>query len=160
MPIRMRLERGRGQLLIEQLVGIVLAALQLRDDHRALGLAVRGIVQAARHPLGLDEQHAIERVARRRLDVRGLVDPGVAVPVAAELLDDALDLVARDVGRALEVHVLDPVRDAGQSRASRPSSRRGTSTTPTPAARCAPPGSARSGRCRAPLRGPRRRPAA
>ena len=34
MAVRVRLERGRGQLLIEQLVGIVLAALQLRDDHR------------------------------------------------------------------------------------------------------------------------------
>ena len=59
----MRLERRRGQLLIEQLIGIVLAALQLRDDDRALGLAVVGMVQAVRHALGLDEQHAIERVA-------------------------------------------------------------------------------------------------
>ena len=43
MAVRMRLERGRGQLLIEQLIGIVLAALQLRDDDRALRLAVVGI---------------------------------------------------------------------------------------------------------------------
>ena len=96
----MRLERRRGQLLIEQLIGIVLAALQLRDDDRALRLAVVGMIQAVGHPLGLDEQHAIERVARRRLEIRRLIDPGVAVPAAAELLDDALDLVARDVGRA------------------------------------------------------------
>ena len=44
--------------------------------------------------------------------VRRLIDPGVAVPAAAELLDDALDLIPRNVGRALEVHVLDPVRHA------------------------------------------------
>ena len=67
------------------------------------------------HALGLDEQHAVERVARRGLEVRRLVDPGVAVPASAELLDDALHLVARDVGRALEVHVLDPMRDAGEA---------------------------------------------
>ena len=135
--------------LIEQLVGIVLAALQLRDDDRALRLAVVGVIQAAGHPLGLDEQHPIERVARRGLEIGRLVDPGVAVPAAAELLDDALHLIARDVGRALEVHVLDPVRDAGQSRALRPSIRPCTSTTPTPAARCAPPERAPSSRCRA-----------
>ena len=40
MPVRVRLERGRGQLLIEQLIGIVFAALQLGDDDRALRLAV------------------------------------------------------------------------------------------------------------------------
>ena len=51
---------------------------------------------------------------RRRFEIGRLVDPGVAVPGAAKLLDDALDLVARDVPRPLEVHVLDPVRDAGQ----------------------------------------------
>ena len=115
--IRMDLERGRGDFGVEQLLGIVLAALQLRDDDRALGLAIRRVVEARVHPLGLDEQHAIERVVRRRLEVGGLVDPGVAVPGAAELLDDALDLVARNVPRALEVHVLAPVRHAGHARA-------------------------------------------
>ena len=110
----MGLEGGRRQLLIEERVGIVFAALQLGDDDRPLRLAVLRVVEAAGHALGLDEQHAVERVARGRLRVGGLVDPGVAVPVAAELLDDALHLVARDVGRALEVHVLDPVRDAGE----------------------------------------------
>ena len=82
---------------------------------RPLRLAVVRVIQTARHALGLDEQHPIERIARRRLEVRRLIDPGVAVPAAAELLDDALDLVARNVGRALEVHVLDPVRDARQA---------------------------------------------
>jgi hypothetical protein len=42
-------------------------------------------------------------------------DPGVAVPTAAELLDDALHLIPRDIGRALEVHVLDPVRNAREA---------------------------------------------
>ena len=47
MAVGVRLERRRGQLLIEQLVGIVLAALQLGDDDRALRLAVVGMVEAA-----------------------------------------------------------------------------------------------------------------
>ena len=37
---RVRAERGRGDLGVEQLVRIVLAALQLRDDDGALGLAL------------------------------------------------------------------------------------------------------------------------
>ena len=40
MPVRVRLERGRRQFLIEQLIGIVVAALELGDDHGALRLAV------------------------------------------------------------------------------------------------------------------------
>ena len=71
------------------------------------------LVEAVGHPLGLDEQHLVERVPAGRLEVCRLVDPRVAVPHPAEPLDDALHLVARDVGRALEVHVLDPVRHAG-----------------------------------------------
>ena len=52
-----------------------------------------------RHPLGLDEQQRVERVRARGLEVGRLVDPGVAVPRPAELLDDPLHLVAGDVRR-------------------------------------------------------------
>ena len=111
----MRLERGRRDLRVEKLLRIVFAALELRDDDGPFRFAVLRHVQAVGHPLGFDEQHPIERVARGGLEIRGLVDPGVAVPGSAELLDDAFHLVARDVGRPLEVHVLDPVRHAGQA---------------------------------------------
>jgi hypothetical protein len=100
--------------LIEEIVGIILATLQLRDDHGSFGLAVRRIVETVGHALGLDEQHPIERVARSGLDVRRLVKPRVSVPEAAELLNDSFHLVARNIGRALEVHVLDPVGDSRQ----------------------------------------------
>src|SRR5262245_33174418 len=73
------------------------------------------MVQTVRHPLRLDEQHAIERVARCRLEVRRLIDPGIAVPAPAVLLDDALHLIPRDVRRPFEIHVLDPVGDAGEA---------------------------------------------
>ena len=82
MAVRVRLERGRGQLLVEQLVGIVFPALELRDDHRALGLAIVGMIQAAGHALGLDEQHAIEGVSRGGFEIRRLIDEGVAIPAA------------------------------------------------------------------------------
>ena len=49
MAVRMRAERGRGDLGVEQLVGIVLAALQLRDDDGALGLALAA-ARTARAP--------------------------------------------------------------------------------------------------------------
>src|SRR5262245_51020446 len=115
MTIRMRLECRRRQLLIEELVGIVLTALQFGNDHRALGFAVVGMIEAARHALRFDEQHSIERIASGGLEIRRLIDPGVAVPSSTELLDDALDLIARNVRRAFEVHMLAPVRDTGEA---------------------------------------------
>src|SRR5262249_2344504 len=60
-----------------------------------------------------DEEQRVERVLSRRLDVRRLIDPGVAVPGSTELLHDALHFIAGNVGGALEIHVLDPVRDTG-----------------------------------------------
>jgi hypothetical protein len=115
MTVRMRAKCGRRQLLIEKLVGIVLPALQLGDDHRTLRFAVGRIIEAIRHPLRFDEEHPIEHIACGRLGIRRLIDPRVPVPVPAELLDDPFHAVARNVGRALEVHVLDPVRHARQS---------------------------------------------
>ena len=90
-PVRMRAERGRGQLLIEQLVGIVLAALQLRDDDGPLGLAV-GADRTGSCAIRSDSMNSMRSSASRvgGLRVRRLVDPRVAVPAAAELLDDAL----------------------------------------------------------------------
>ena len=117
MPVWMCTKRGRGDLGVEELIRIVLAALQLRDDDRPLGFAFRRLEQAVRHPLGLDEEHLIERGAPGRFQVSRLVDPGVAVPHAAKPFDDPLHLLARNVGRALEIHVLDPVRHAREARA-------------------------------------------
>ena len=54
----------------------------------------------------------IERIRTRRFQVCRLIDPGVSVPGSTETLDDPLHLVSRDVRRAFEIHVLDPVRDA------------------------------------------------
>src|SRR4029450_7455526 len=79
-----------------------------------LRLALLGIEQAAAHPLGFDEQYLIERAAAGGFEIGRLVYPGIAVPHPTEPLDDPLDLLPWDVGRALEVHVLDPVRDTSQ----------------------------------------------
>ena len=83
--------------------------MTVRSDSHSSGLE-----QAVGHPLGLDEQHLVERVAAGRLEIGRLIDPGVSVPHPAEPLDDPLHLFARDVGRPLEIHVLDPVRRAGE----------------------------------------------
>ena len=116
MTVGVSAKRHRRHLLIEELVGIVLAALQLGDDDRALGLAIFELVKPVRHALGFDEQQLIERVAPGRLEVGRLVNPRVAVPHSPEALDEAFHLVARDVSRALEVHVFDPVGHAGEAR--------------------------------------------
>ena len=110
-------KRHRRDFLVQQLIGIVLAALELRDDDRALGLTIFRLVEAVGHTLGFDEKQLVERVAPGRFEVGRLIDPGVAVPEAAETLDQSLHLVPRNVPGALEVHVLDPVRGAGTSRA-------------------------------------------
>jgi len=116
MTIRVRSERRRNDLGVEQLLGVVLSTLQLRDDHGPLRLALVRLVQAMSHALSFDEQQRVERGCPRGLQIRGLVDPGVAVPHSAESFDDALHLVARDVCGPLEVHVLDPMRDASLPR--------------------------------------------
>ena len=109
----MRVKGHRRHFLIEQLIGIVLAALQLGDDDRALRFAFLGLVEAVLHAFGLDEQQLVQRIPPGRLEVCRLVNPGVAVPHATETFDEALHLVAGDVARAFEVHVLDPVRGTG-----------------------------------------------
>ncbi len=100
VPVGVRAEGSRGDLRVEHLFGVVFAALELGNDHGALGLAVVRLVEAVRHPLGFDEEHLVEGVAPGGLEVGGLVDPGVAVPHPAEALDDALHLFAGDVGRS------------------------------------------------------------
>ena len=61
MAIRVRAERRRRDLGVEQLLGIVLATLQLRDDDGPLRLALVRLVQPVRHALGFDEQQRVER---------------------------------------------------------------------------------------------------
>ena len=112
----MGLERRRDDFLVQQAVGVVFAPFQLGNDDRSLRFAVVLVVQAPSHPLGLDEQHAVERIARGCFEVGGLVEPGVPVLRPAELLDDPLHLVAWDVGSALEIHVLHSVRHTGEAR--------------------------------------------
>ena len=51
VAIGMRFERRGGDFLIEQLIGIVLPAMELGDDDRALRFAIVGMVQAVGHPL-------------------------------------------------------------------------------------------------------------
>ncbi len=113
MPVRMGPERACRHFGVEQLIRIVLAALELGNDHRPLGFALRRVVQAIGHALGFEKQHLIERGPARRLHIGRLIDPRVPVPHAPEPFDDSLHLLTRDVCGSLEIHVLDPVRDAG-----------------------------------------------
>ena len=114
MPVGVGPERGRRQLRVEDLLGVVVAALQLRNHDRPLRLALLGVEQAVVHPLRLDEQQLVERRAAGGLEIGRLVDPRVAVPHPTEALDDPLHLLAGDVGGPLEIHVLDPVRRTGE----------------------------------------------
>ena len=128
MTIRVGTEGRRRHFRIQKLIWIILAALQLGDDDGTLGFAVLRLVQAIRHALRFDEEQRVERIVPRRLEIGGLIDPGVAVPAAAKPLDDPLHLVAGDVSGSLEIHVLDPMRHAGVARRFVS----GADTVPTP----------------------------
>ena len=105
----MRSEGRRGDLSVEELIGIVLPALQFRNDDSAFGLAFRRVEQAIGHPLGLQEQHLVEGAASGGFEICRLIDPRITVPHATDSLDDALHLFAGDVDGPLEIHVLDPM---------------------------------------------------
>jgi len=102
-------ECGGSDLGLKQLIRIVVAALQLRDDDGPLRFAFRRFEEAVRHPFRFDKQHLIQRRAAGGFEVSGLIDPGVAVPHSAKAFDDPLHLLAGNVHGPLEIHVLDPM---------------------------------------------------
>jgi hypothetical protein len=103
-------------LLVQQLVRRVLHRLAALVLHH-LDLVLEALLGEARqqvaHPIGLEPQAQLELVHRQRLEVVGAIEVGGAVDVgAAGRLDDGEVLVLGHVGRALEHHVLEEVREA------------------------------------------------
>jgi hypothetical protein len=104
-------DRGGGHLRIQDLLGVVFSALEFGDDDGPLRLALLGIVEAVVHSFRFDEQHLVHGLAAGSLEVRRLIDPGVAIPHPAKPLHNPFHLIPWDVRRPLEIHVLDPMRD-------------------------------------------------
>ena len=79
----------------------------MRSDSELVGL-----VETLGHAVGFDSQGQVKLRRGQGLEVGRLIDPRVAVPAAASALDPHLQILARDVLCALEVHVLYEVRGA------------------------------------------------
>ena len=138
---------GRREVRHQQLVGAAvgrvvdaLAALVLDDVALVVQLLLVGLVEQRRQAVGLDPQQRLEVGRRHGREVVGAVAAGGAVDAAltdvrAHLLDRA-KVLAGHVRRALEHQVLEEVGEAGPSRHSRSSSRRGTTGSRGRSAAC------------------------
>ena len=67
----------------------------------------------AAHPVGLEEQHQLERARRHDLEVVGVVGRGAAVELPAVALNQLGVLELRQVLRAFEHQVFEEMRETG-----------------------------------------------
>ena len=88
LTVGVDLERcGRG-LFVQVEERLVLGALALGDNHRALGLHLVGVEEGVGQAVGFDADGEVEVLAGERLEVGGEVYPGKAVPAATVGLDE------------------------------------------------------------------------
>ena len=115
--VRVEIERGRHQLLVEPAVDVVLDALAPLVGHDiALGLDRRRLEHQAVHALALEADRQRQLVGRHAEAVVGPVDPGRGVGLAAGRLDHAIELAGRQRLGLAEHQVLEQVREAGLAR--------------------------------------------
>ena len=84
-------------------------------NHLALVLQIGGREVQGFHPVGLEPQDRIERGGRRRLDILGKVVARVAVIESPAPFNDLIEGPFRRLGRTLEHHVLEQMRESGAS---------------------------------------------
>jgi hypothetical protein len=108
-------EGGTGDLLVEEVGGIVLGAGPLGEDDGPLRLGFLGVEEGVRHPVGFDAEREVDLADRQRLEVGGPIVRCEGVEDAAVAGDVAEDLALGERRRALELHVLDPVRETGEA---------------------------------------------
>ena len=101
----------------------VKAAIRLIEDvdahfffhHFPLVVEVRGRKIQRLHPVGLEPQHRVKRGDGSRFDIFGEIVARVAVVPAAAAFDHAVEDAFGSLGRALEHHVLEKMREAGSA---------------------------------------------
>ncbi len=113
--IAVHAEGRRADGLAELKERLILAALPLGDDHRALGFDLLLGEGAVDHAVGLQAQGQVNFIGRHGLEVRRPVHVGEGVPMATLARDGFVQHVGGELGCALELHVLHPVRDAGDA---------------------------------------------
>ena len=108
-------KRGSHHLFVEQKFGIVLSPLPLADNDRALGSHLVRVKEGVGHPVGLNAQSQLDASGGQRSEVGGEIVPRHSVERAALAGYGLFRHAFREHLGALEEHVLDPVRDAGDS---------------------------------------------
>ena len=111
--------RRLRHLLQEHRVGIVLAAFVFVAHHRHLRLPVGLAQPQMAHAIGFDGDIAFQAFAADGREVIGAVEGGAGIELAADAFQELLDAVALRVVEALaalEHHVLEDVRRAGDAR--------------------------------------------
>src|ERR671939_1551196 len=107
---------GRLDLFAQPELGVILASLALGDDHGPFRLGFLGLDAGVIDAVGLDRQSQVELARRKCFEVGGAVDPGEGVQHATTAADLFTDLALAEALAALEQHVLDPVRNARDTR--------------------------------------------
>ena len=113
--VRMDSEGGGLDFLGQPEGRFVLVPLAFGDDHRPLGGDLLGGEVALGHPIGFEAQAEVDPVGGHGFVIGGPIQPGHRVPQAAFARDCAVEAAGREGGRALELHVLHPVGDAGEA---------------------------------------------
>jgi hypothetical protein len=114
MVIRMDTKCSALHRFTKQKVWLVLVAFTLRDDNRAFRGHFFKIIDAVNHPVGLEPQGQVDPVGWHGFEVSCPIKMGKGVPHATIARNGFFKQVGRELGRALELHVLNPVRDTGE----------------------------------------------
>src|ERR1700687_4697013 len=94
---------------------LVLVTLQLLQDHGALALDVRGVQLRVRHEVKQDVESEVRMHRRHARPVSGQLPVGRRVDETSDTFDRVGDLFRRGPPlRALEVEMLDEMRDTGE----------------------------------------------
>ena len=111
-------DEGRGLHLLgeEAFVAVFGAQAPLGIDHAALALDDLRIERQVGEPIGFEVEHQVERGARNPVLVHGDVVAGERVVGAALRFHEPVELAGRALRGAVEHHVLEEMREAGDAR--------------------------------------------
>ena len=115
MVVWMDAKRRRLDLFGQTKRRLVLVPLPLRDDHGPLRVNLGFLKQAAHHSIGFKPEAQIDLVGGHRLEIRRPIDPRHGVPDSTVARNGPVENAGREVRGAFELHVFDPVGDAGRS---------------------------------------------
>ena len=108
---------GRGEEIEHEIVGRVLDRADLLQDDVLLALELVGVERALGENVGDDVERQVDVLAQHAGEIGGLLDAGLGVEVAADVLDRLGDFARAATARALERHVFEQMRQPVLARA-------------------------------------------